>query len=211
MTELPFNWKRPAGRALEVALNRALALDADTRAALATLDGRRVSLQLAPPPLALEIRVEGTALRVGPPQAAQAPDLGVRATLGALLRQLPPLRDRAAPLVGQLRIEGDAELARRLQQLARGFDPDWQQPFVASFGQVLGVQLANAAAAALREARGAANGLARAGADYVTEETGDVVARAELTAFHDQVDGLRDDVERIAARVSRLAQAGVAS
>ena len=87
----------------------------------------------------------------------------------------------------------------------------WPPPFVAAFGQVLGVQLANAAAAALREARGAANGLARAGADYVTEETGDVVARAELTAFHDQVDGLRDDVERIAARVSRLAQAGVAS
>ena len=70
---------------------------------------------------------------------------------------------------------------------------------------------ADVTAAALREARGAANGLARAGADYVTEETGDVVARAELTAFHDQVDGLRDDVERIAARVSRLAQAGVAS
>ena len=53
--------------------------------------------------------------------------------------------------------------------------------------------------------------LSLSGADYVTEETGDVVARAELTAFHDQVDGLRDDVERIAARVSRLAQAGVAS
>ena len=30
----PFNWKVPAGRALEAALNRALALDEDTRARL---------------------------------------------------------------------------------------------------------------------------------------------------------------------------------
>ena len=65
--------------------------------------------------------------------------------------------------------------------------------------------------AGLLRLRGAARDLAETGAEFVTEETGDVVARAELTAFHDQVDGLRDDVERIAARVSRLAQAGVAS
>lgn len=207
MTPPPFDWKPLAGRALERALNRALALDPDTRAALAALDGRRVSLQLAAPPLALEIRVEGTALRVGPPQAAQAPDLGVRATLGALLRQLPPLRDRAAPPVGQLRIEGDAELARRLQQLARGFDPDWQQPFVQVFGEVLGVQVADALAGALRGAGRAGRDLAQMGAEYLTEEGRDVVGRAELDAFHDDVDALRDDVERLAARIARLRRA----
>jgi len=31
MTEPAFNWKQPAGRALELALNHALALDEDTR------------------------------------------------------------------------------------------------------------------------------------------------------------------------------------
>ena len=41
MTEAPFNWKQPAGKALEFALNRALALDEDTRAALRGLDGQR--------------------------------------------------------------------------------------------------------------------------------------------------------------------------
>ncbi|MFB5207477.1 hypothetical protein ABGA94_16900, partial [Stenotrophomonas sp. 3diitr2024] len=43
----------------------------------------------------------------------------------------------------RVRVAGDAELARRLQQLAKGFDPDWQQPFVSVFGEVLGVQVAN--------------------------------------------------------------------
>ena len=51
MTEPAFNWKHPAGRALELALNRALALDPDTRAGLRALDGQRIALILASPPL----------------------------------------------------------------------------------------------------------------------------------------------------------------
>ena len=204
MTEAPFNWKQPAGKALELALNRALALDAHTRAALRGLDGQRVALHLASPPLALQVEVAGEALRVGPVDAAVEPDLGVRTTLAGLLGQLPMFRRDDAPPVGKLRIEGDAELARRLQQLAQRFDPDWQQPFVRMFGEVLGVQVAKAVAAGLKQAQVAGRNLAESAAEYVTEESRDVVPRAELDAFHDDVDALRDDVERIAAKIARL-------
>lgn len=204
MTQAPFNWKQPAGRALEAALNRALALDADTRAALAGLDGQRVAVTLTSPPLALEVRVDGDALRVGPLDAAHEPDLGVRTTLSGLLGQLPMFRRHDAPPIGKLRIEGDAELARRLQQLAQGFDPDWQLPFVRVFGEIAGVQVAKAVAAGLRQAQVAGRNLAGTAAEYVTEESRDVVSKAELEAFHDDVDALRDDVERIAAKIARL-------
>lgn len=193
-----------AGQALEVALNRTLALDPDTRDALRALDGRRVALRLASPPVALQVRVEGDHLRVGPVEDEREPDLSVRSTLGGLIGQLPFLRNDDAPPVGQLRIEGDADLARRLQRLAERFDPDWQQPFARVFGDVLGVQVANALAAGLRQAKVVAREFAGSAAEYVTEESRDVVARAELDAFHDDVDVLRDDVERAAARVSRL-------
>ena len=204
----PFDALKPlAGRALEVALNRAVALDPDTRDALAALDGRHISLTLDAPPLALQIGVHRGYLQVGP--VLQEANLAVRGSVGGLLGQLPffanTARDRPS---GRLHVSGDADLAQRLQKLAAGFDPDWQQPFVAVFGEVIGVQVANAAAAALRDVRGAATGLARSGAEYITEESRDVVARAELAAFNDDVDALRDDVERITARVSRLAQAG---
>ncbi|MDR7135616.1 ubiquinone biosynthesis protein UbiJ [Lysobacter niastensis] len=193
-----------AGRALEAALNRALALDPDTRDGLRSLDGRRLVLRLASPPLALQIRVAAERLEVGPVEEASEPDLSVRSTLGGLLSQLPFLRNDDAPPVGKLRIEGDADLARRLQRLAERFDPDWQRPFVQVFGEVVGVQVAGAFAAALRHARGAAGALASNAAEYVTEESRDVVAREELNAFHDDVDALRDDAERLAVRVSRL-------
>lgn len=199
-----------AGRALEAALNRALALDPDTRGGLRTLDGRRLVVRLATPPLALQITVDGERLRVGPVDGEAEPDLSVRATLGGLLAQLPFMRRDDAPPVGQLRIEGDADLARRLQRLAERFDPDWQRPFVAAFGDIVGVQVANLFAGALRSARTAAGVMATNAAEYVQYETQDVVSRDELGAFYDDVDTLRDDVERLAARIARLRERRVA-
>lgn len=193
-----------AGRALEAALNRALALDPETRAGFGPLDGKRVTLSVASPPLALQISVEGERLIVGPVEKEGEPDLAVRSTLGALLAQLPFLKREDAAPVGKLHVSGDADLARRLQRLAENFDPDWQQPFAAVFGDVLGVQIAQAVAGALKQARIAAKGLAESAADFVTEESRDVVPKAELNAFHDDVDALRDDAERIAARIARL-------
>ena len=223
MSASPFNWntpnwRRPAGRALETLLNRTLALDPDTRDALRALDGRRVALTLdsaasATPALSLQVRVDDGRLAVGPVDEAGAIDLSVRSTLGGLLTVLPRLmggdqhRD-AAPPIGRIRIEGDPELARRLQRLAERFDPDWQQPFARVFGDVLGVQIANAVAGGLKQARATGRSLAESTAEFVTEESRDVVGRAELNAFHDDVDALRDDVERIAARIARLQAAG---
>jgi ubiquinone biosynthesis protein UbiJ len=206
MTDAPFNWKQPAGKALELALNRALALDADTQDALRGLDGQRVAVTLTSPPLALQVRVDGAALRVEPVDATREPDLGVRSTLAGLIGQLPMFQRDGAPPVGKLRIEGDADLARRLQRLAQGFDPDWQLPFVRVFGDIAGVQVAKAVAAGLRQAQVVGRNFAETAAEYVTEESRDVVPRAELDAFHDDVDALRDDVERIAAKIARLAR-----
>src|SRR5688572_15199114 len=110
-TASPLDALKPmAGRALEAALNRALALDPDTREALRPLDGRSVALHLASPPLALRIVVAGERLEVGPVRDSDEPDLSVRSTLGAILSQLPNLlggarNEHAAP-VGKLRIEG---------------------------------------------------------------------------------------------------------
>lgn len=211
MSPSPFDAFKPlAGRALQAALNRALSLDPDTQAALRPLEGKRIALTLEAPALAMEIGVEAGQLRVGPARIgsesmADEPDLAVRSTLGGLFAQLPFLRKEHGVPIGRVKVSGDAELARRLQTLAERFDPDWQQPFTAVFGDILGIQIANAVRTALRQAKTAADNLAESAAEYVTEESGDVVASAELNAFHDDVDALRDDVERLAARVQRLA------
>ena len=64
--------------------------------------------------------------------------------------------------------------------------------------------LGNSQASISEQARSAAGNLAESAAEYVTEESRDVVGRDELNAFHDDVDAIRDDVERMAVRVGRL-------
>jgi len=206
MAASPFSlsWKPLAGRALELALNQLIALDPDTRDALRGMDGRHVVVRLAAPELALRLDVDGDRLRVGPVVDDGEADLAVRGTLAGLLAQLPFLQRAGAGGTGRVRIEGDADLARQLQRLARGFDPDWQAPFVRVFGDVVGVQVADAFAGALRHAEVAGRNLAESTAEFLTEESRDLVGRNELDAFLDDVDGLRDGVERLDARVRRL-------
>jgi ubiquinone biosynthesis protein UbiJ len=204
-TPSPLSSLKPvAGRALEIALAQLLALDPDTRDALKGLEGRRIGLALEAPALALAVTVDRGDLRVGPADADREPDLGLRATLGGLLSQLPFARTPGAPPVGKLRINGDAELARTLQQLAQRFDPDWDAPFARALGPVIGPQVARLLREALVQGRRIAGNLARDTADYLVEERREVVGRAELEAFHDDVDALRDRVERLAARLGRL-------
>ncbi len=203
-----------AGRALEESLNRLIALDAETAEALSALEGRRIQIKLHAPPLAMQLRVQDSRIQVGPVPAQPTsgrdelardePDLEIRSTLGGLLSQLPFLRPTLATPGSGLRIAGDAELARTLQQLAQRFDPDWVKPFAEVFGDVLGVQIANALRGALRQGRTGMQSLARNGAEYLTEESRDVLGRDELDAFHDDVDALRDRVERLAAKAALL-------
>lgn len=200
----PLNSLKPlAGRALELALERLVALDPETAQALARLEGRRIELSLESPPIALSATVRGGKLRIGPPEHEVEADLGLRANLGGLFAQLPFARGRNAP-PSRLRINGDAELAKTLQSLARGFDPDWEQPFAEALGPLLGPQVARALREGLRTGVGVARNLARDAADYLTEESRDAVGRAELAAFLDDVDAVRDRAERALARASRL-------
>jgi len=208
MSTPSLNFIKPlAGRALEAALNRALELDTDTRAELEALNGQRIALALESPPLALQITVDGRHLRVGPVDSSSEPDLALRSTLAGLLAQLPFMAKAHAgnkPSSARIRLSGDAGLARQLQRLATGFDPDWQKPFVRVFGEILGVQIARAVRAALNHAQEAAKYGIQSSADYLVEESRTVIGRMEWQSHHLDVHALEEDINHLAARISRL-------
>ena len=189
------------GKALELALDRIVALDPSTRDALLALEGRELAVAIQAPPLALRLTVRNGRLEVGPGRDASEADLSVKATLGGLLSQLLP--GRAAPL-GQIRISGDAELARRLQQIVQRYEPDIEEAFTRVFGDVVGVQLARALKGAFDWSKRSAEAVLRDTVDYLGEESRDLVPKAEMAQFLDEVDGLRDGVERLERRVARL-------
>ena len=198
---LPRPLRKLAGRALESALNHALSLDPESQAKLATLDGRSVQLHLQGVGVALAITVEGQRLKVGP--APERSDLRVAATPGSLLAMLFRRQDESlAP--GKVDIAGDAELARRLEKLASGFAPDFEEAFARGFGAVLGVPLAKAVREGLAHARETASHLSQDSAAWLRDETGIAVAPGEVERFLDDVDTLRERSERLEARLARL-------
>jgi ubiquinone biosynthesis protein UbiJ len=192
------------GRLLEIALNRALALDVDTQHKLAALDGRAVAIEFRGTPLALRLSVEGEALRIGPVFGGDSA-LRVAASPGSLLAMALRRGSDESPIPpGKVDISGDAELARRLEKLASGYAPDIEEAFAGTFGDVLGVPLARALTGALRYARTRGERLVQDGAEYLVEESRDLIAPGEMHQFLDDVDVLRDRGERLAARVQRL-------
>lgn len=198
---LPRPLRKLAGRALETALNHALSLDPDTQGKLATLDGRSVQLHLRGVDLAMAITVEDSRLKVGP--APESSDLRVAATPGSLLSMLFRRQNESlAP--GKVEIAGDAELARRLEKLASGFAPDFEEAFARTFGDVIGVPLAKAVREGLSHARESVEHLTQDGAAWLRDETRVAVAPGEMEGFLDGVDSLRERSERLEARLARL-------
>ncbi|MGH8112087.1 MAG: ubiquinone biosynthesis accessory factor UbiJ, partial [Rhodanobacteraceae bacterium] len=144
---IPHPLRRLGGLALTLALNRLVALDPDTRAAIGKLEGRRIGVYLRGPEVAFAIAARNGTLQIEPPPGAgddaTANDFEVNATPASLLAMALNGDGDARP-AAKVEIAGDAELARRVQKLARDFRPDFEAAFAAVFGEVAGTAIARA-------------------------------------------------------------------
>ena len=191
------------GRLLAAALNRALTLDPPSRDAVAALEGRRIGVQLRGANLALAITVHDGKLAIGPYGQAPA-DLNLHASPASLLA-FALRRGEDSPLPpGKVDIAGDAELARRMEKLLRGFSPDIEEAFTQTFGDVLGVPIARTFQRLFTWTRDTAQALVQDSAEYLREESRDLIAPAQIEQFLDDVDALRERADRLDARVQRL-------
>lgn len=189
-----------AARLVEGAANRALALDADTADRLAPLSEHTVAVTLAGPDITLYVQPAGHRVRVREAFDGEA-DAAIRATPGALFANaVRPGESRA----GQVHISGDAHIAHEVQQLLKRLDPDWDEPLARAFGDVAGPKIARGLRGGARWTREVAVGLAEQTGEYLREESGHLVGREEMQAFLDEVDGLREAVDRLDARIRHL-------
>ena len=201
------SFKPVAGRVLQEALNRVLGLDVASLEKLNGLQDRRIELHLQSPDVALAVQVRGQTLQVGPVDPGQEPDISFKSTLSGILKSLPMFA-QGQPAIGAMRISGDVELGRLLQELVKEFDPDWQEPFVKALGPVFGPQAAKFIREGLRQAKTGAGNFMQSGAEYVTEEARVVVSKSELNDFNTQVDKIRQRGDRLQARVNELLKGG---
>lgn len=101
-------------------------------------------------------------------------------------------------------LSGDLQVAERFSQLLKLARPDLEEQLSRFIGDVPAHALGELARGAVAWAGRAAAALRMNTAEYLQEESRAAPAALEAQAFYADVERLRDDVERAAARLARL-------
>lgn len=187
---------------LENVLNRGLPRSPRAQQLCAELAGRRIAIE-APALARLLVESTGNSLRitrVGPPADAEV--VGGPLSLLALGSGPPD-----APLSrGEIEVRGDAELAQKFRELARLLAPDPEEELSILVGDVAAHRIGRLTRGALDWSRNAAVTLLQDVGEYFSHERADLIPREEGEQFLRGVDALREDVDRLDARLELLQQ-----
>ena len=186
--------------AVELALDSALSGSNAARHDLKQLDGKVIALELKELPLKLYFLSQGGKLRVHGEHRGK-PDMTVRAASFALLEAA--LKPGEAPPRG-IELNGDAETAQTFSRLLKQADLDWEELLSHYVGDVAAHHIGNLARGFMRWGKDAAGRLGQDLAEYLVYESASLPPRHEVEGFLDEVDHLKSDVDRLAARLQRL-------
>jgi len=188
---------------IENALNRGLPLSPRAQALCRELAGRKLAIEI-PEVSRVVVESTGDMLRIARGEGpADAEVSGGPLGLLAMSADTP-----AAALQGRgVEIRGDATVAERFRELGRLLRPDLEELLARAVGDVPAHQIGHFTRLALRWSRGAARTTLTNIAEYLAHERRDLVPRNEGEQFLRAVDALREDVDRLEARLDLLMRA----
>jgi ubiquinone biosynthesis protein UbiJ len=187
---------------IENVLNRGLPRSPRAQQLCAELAGRRIAIE-APAMARLLVESTGNSLRITRGSLpADAEVIGGPLSLlalGAAAADEPLAR-------GQVEVRGDAEVAEKFRELTRLLRPDPEEELSLLIGDVAAHRIGRLTRGALDWTRGAASTLLKDVGEYFSHERGDLVSREEGEQFLRGVDALREDTDRLEARIGLLQQ-----
>lgn len=187
---------------IEAALNAQVRASPRAAELLAQLAGRRLVITARYTPWQLSVRSDGIALLLSR-DASGASDAAISGTpinLVALGGNSPEAVIRR----GDVTIEGDAQIANQFRELGALLRPDLEEELSRLVGDVPAHQLGLVARQTLEWLRRSARTTTSNVAEYLAHERRDLVPRAEADDFLHGVDKLREDVDRLEARIAQL-------
>lgn len=187
---------------IENVLNRGLPRSIRAQDICRELEGKRVGVSV-PGIGRWMLESTGMTLKVSRDSAATPGDAEISGGVVSLLALAGPNAQEVLQR-GDASITGDAELAERFQELGRLLRPDLEEELSGFIGDVPAHQLGRFARAAMSFGRRAAGTAVRNAAEYLAHERRDLVPRAEGDQFLKGVDALREDVDRVEARIEQL-------
>jgi len=164
---------------------------------LARHAGRTASFAVGPLRVALTVQTTGEVTGAVP---GAVHDLRVRIPPPLLPRLAA--RDEAA--WNEVGMEGDRAFGDEIAFIARNLPWDVEEDLSRVVGDVAAHRAVSTARSLHRWGRDAAVRLAQGAAEYWTEEAPLIASRVKVASFGEQVARLRDDIERLAARIDGL-------
>ena len=189
--------------AAEIALNRYLRLEPAVLSECAQLEGKVLALHAEGLDWTLFLHPNAQGVQVTT-ESTRAADVRVSATpLQLFSEALREARGESAT-AGTLNIEGDAELLQQFRGLlARvGFDAEeWAARVV---GDTAAHRVVEAARGLFGWSQKTAGTLSLDAAEYLREETYDLVHREDVERWMSEVDSVRESADRLEARIAQL-------
>lgn len=190
---------------LEAALNRYIALDPEGAARLVPLHGRLIAIELAGFGTRLTLIPGPNGLQVFGAYEGE-PDCLLRGSPLALARMGLAERKEDQLFGGEVQVAGDTRLAQEFGAFIAGLDVDWEEQFSRLVGDPIAHQVGSGLRSVGDWGRKSSDTLTQDLKEYLQEEGRLVPTAYEVQGFLDRVDTLRDDVERLEARIERLAR-----
>ncbi len=189
---------------LEEALNQYVAMDPKTAAELAKLHGRAIALDIAGPEIRLFLipgpgRLQVLRLYEGEPECT------LRGSPMALAR-LSVAKEKGVDQLfsGQIEISGDVELGRRFGEILGALNIDWEEHLAAHMGDFIAHDVVSGVRFIADRGRQTVGSIGKSLAQYVQGEGKRLPERPEIQEFTTKIDTLRDDFDRLQARIDRL-------
>ena len=180
-------------------LNRNIRESTPARELCAQMEGKVIAIRVRDTGLAGYFEIAGGEIELRPEHEGE-PDVVISGSLVtlALMAGEDSIRD------GSLELAGDAATAQRFQQLLDFAKPDFEEELSGFIGDAAAHTLGELARGFGRWAREARVTMRENIREYLQEESREVPSRYEVECFTKDVNTLRDDVDRLAARIDRF-------
>jgi len=179
---------------LEKAVNALLALDPLARKRLARHHGKVIGIHLRGPEITLYFI---------PDEKGNLQLQGSGSPLD-LIRSGDKESGSGQLFSGRVMISGDTALAHDFGATLAGLEIDWEEQLSKFTGDLIAHEVGNLARQTLAYAGHTGDRLAQDLGEYLTEEARLLPHPNEVEEFIGEVDRLRDDAERLEARINRL-------
>lgn len=191
-------------RAAVQVLNRNIPEVTRARELCGELAGTTVAVRVANTGLAAYFTVHEDSLSLAS-EMSDEPDVCVSGSLLDLAR-MAGSGDAGVIRSGAVELVGDVETAQAFQALLTAARPDPEEGLSSLVGDAVAHKVGELGRSARRWADDAGSNMSANIREYLQEESRDAPSRYEVERFANKVATLRDDVERLAARIRRLSE-----